>query len=444
MIEGKSAVTAHPATALEGAVSVPGDKSISHRALILGALAVGETVVHGLLEGEDVLATASAVRILGADVERREGGTWHLHGCGVGGLREPPDVLDLGNAGTGVRLLAGVAAGHPFTTFFRGDRSLSRRPMKRIIEPLESMGAAFVARSGGRLPMAVCGPETLLPVVHELAVPSAQVKSAVLLAGLHAPGRTTVVEGAGLRDHTERMLRAFGALVESEPDGDGRRRVTVTGHRDLAPARIHVPGDPSSAAFLAAAAAALPGASLRIANVGINPTRTGFFDTLEDMGAAVAFENRRETAGEPVADILVEGRGLRGIEVPPERAPTMIDEYPVLAVAASAAEGATVMRGLGELKVKESDRLAAIRDGLAANGVAVDDLEDGLVVHGAAGRPPGGGRVAARYDHRIAMAFLVMGLLARDAVTIDDASAIATSFPGFTGLLERLGADFSA
>ena len=443
MKQEASAVTARPAATLEGAVSVPGDKSISHRALILGALAVGETIVHGLLEGEDVLATASAVRLLGADVERRETGSWHIHGCGIGGLREPEGVLDMGNAGTGVRLLAGVAAGHPFTTFFSGDRSLSGRPMGRIIDPLEEMGARFLTRSGGRLPFAVTGGDPLLPLVHELKVPSAQVKSAVLLAGLHAPGNTTVIGEARIRDHTERMLRAFGASVETVFDERGRRLVTVTGHQELDPADVHVPGDPSSAAFLAAAAAALPGASLRISNVGVNPARTGFFDTLKDMGAGMSFVDCREMAGEPVADIVIEGGYLKGVEVPPERAPAMIDEYPVLAVVASAAEGRTVMRGLGELRFKESDRLAAISTGLVSNGVAVEDLEDGLVVHGAAGRPPGGGLVNVRLDHRIAMAFLVMGLLSRDGVAVDDTAAVNTSFPDFIGLLERLGAEFS-
>ena len=436
------AVIARPLAPFTGTARVPGDKSISHRSLILGALTVGETTVEGLLEGEDVLATASALRLMGAHVERDERGVWRINGCGVSGLKEADDVLDLGNAGTGVRLLCGVAAGHPFTTFLCGDRSLSRRPMGRVIEPLEEMGARFLGRSGGRLPLAVTGGDPLLPLHHELRVPSAQVKSAVLLAGLHAPGTTTVVERTPLRDHTERLLRAFGASLEIVPGENGRRSISIAGHPELVPVDIHVPGDPSSAAFLIGLGAALPGATLTVRHVGINPTRTGFFETLKDMGANLAFTDRRELAGEPVADITVEGTVLEGIEVPPERAPSMIDEYPVLAVIAATAEGPTAMRGLAELRVKESDRLAAVTAGLAANGVRVDEERSGLVVHGVAGRPPGGGCVAVNLDHRIAMAFLVMGLLSRDGVAIDDAGAMDTSFPGFTRLLEGLGAEF--
>ncbi len=438
------AVIARPLTPFTGTARVPGDKSISHRTLILGALTVGETTVEGLLEGEDVLATASAIRLLGAHVERDACGVWRINGCGISGLKEADDVLDLGNAGTGVRLLCGVAAGHPFTTFLCGDRSLSRRPMGRVIEPLEEMGARFLGRSGGRLPLAVTGGDPLLPLHHELRVPSAQVKSAVLLAGLHAPGTTTVVEKAPLRDHTERLLHAFGASLEIMPGVNGQRSISIAGHPELVPVDIHVPGDPSSAAFLIGLGAALPGAALTVRHVGINPTRTGFFETLRDMGANLGFINRREMAGEPVADITVEGTVLKGIEVPPERAPSMIDEYPVLAAIAATAEGRTVMRGLAELRVKESDRLAAVAAGLAANGVRVDEERDGLVVHGVAGRPPGGGCVAVNLDHRIAMAFLVMGLLSHDGVAIDDTGAIDTSFPGFTRLLEGLGAEFGA
>ncbi len=444
MNQPKRAVIARPMAPFTGAACVPGDKSISHRALILGALTVGETVVEGLLEGEDVLATAAAVRLLGARVERDACGVWRINGCGLCGLKEADDVLDLGNAGTGVRLLCGVAAGHPFTTFLCGDRSLSRRPMGRVISPLEEMGARFLGRSGGRLPLAVTGGDPLLPLHHELQVPSAQVKSAVLLAGLHAPGVTTVVERAPLRDHTERLLRAFGASLEIVPGASGARSISVAGQPELAPVDIHVPGDPSSAAFLIGLAAALPGAALTVRHVGINPTRTGFFETLVDMGANLEFSNRREMAGEPVADITVEGTVLTGTEAPVERAPSMIDEYPVLAAVAATARGRTVMRGLAELRVKESDRLAAVAAGLAANGVRVDEERDGLVVHGVAGRPPGGGSVAVNLDHRIAMAFLVLGLLSRDGVLVDDVGAIDTSFPGFTRLLEGLGAEFAA
>lgn len=444
-----SAIRAHaaPLTAtsvdqLQGRIRVPGDKSISHRALILGALTVGETVVHGLLEGEDVLATADAMRSLGADLQRSPEGTWHIHGCGVGGLAEPAGVLDMGNAGTGVRLLMGVVAGYPFTTFLTGDASLCRRPMGRVSKPLEGMGAQFLTRSQDRLPLAVTGGSPLLPMVYELSVPSAQVKSAVLLAGLHAPGVTTVIETVPTRDHTERMLRGFGADVSVEVDGAGRTIISLAGHQELKPTSIHVPGDPSSAAFPVVAAACLPGSQVCVEGLGINPMRIGLFDTLREMGAVVRFENEREEGGEPVADVHIEGRELKGVEVPPERAPSMIDEYPVLAVAAACASGRTVMRGLAELRVKESDRLAAVAKGLTDNGVSVEELDDGLIVTGNGGRPAGGGMVASQLDHRIAMAFLVLGMVSKDGVSIDDDAPIATSFPGFVELMTELGAGF--
>jgi len=420
---------------------VPGDKSMSHRALILGGLTVGETRITGLLEGEDILATALAMRAYGAEVERRGEGAWSVFGCGVGGLGEPAGVLDMGNAGTGVRLLMGVAAGHGFTSFFTGDASLRGRPMGRVARPLESMGARFLCRTGDRLPLAVTGRDDLIPMTYELPVPSAQVKSAVLLAGLHAPGTTSVIETEPTRDHTERMLRGFGATVSVETDGK-RRVIAVPGHQELTPASLHVPGDPSSAAFPLVAAACLPGSSVTITGIGINPMRTGLLETLREMGAKISLENERDEGGEPVADLHVEGALLQGVEVPAERAPTMIDEYPVLAVAAACAEGRTVMRGLQELRVKESDRLAAVATGLADNGVDVEELEDGLIVTGSGGKPTGGGSVAARLDHRIAMSFLVMGLLSKNGVTIDDAAPIETSFPGFVGLMEHLGAAF--
>ena len=444
MTQPTRAVIARPVTPFSGTVSVPGDKSISHRTLVLGGLAVGETTVRGLLEGEDVLATACAMKLLGAHVQRDACAVWRINGCGVSGLKEPDGVLDLGNAGTAARLLCGVAAGHTFTTFISGDSSLSRRPMKRVMEPLEEMGARFVCRNGNRLPMAVTGGDPLLPIHHELRVPSAQVKSAVLLAGLHAPGITTVVERAPLRDHSERLLRAFGAPLEIIEGVNGGRSISIAGHPELTPVDIHVPGDPSSAAFLVGLGAALPGVALTVKHVGINPTRTGFFETLEDMGANLSFINRRDVAGEPVADIVVEGTMLKGVEVPAERAPSLIDEYPVLAVIAASADGVTVMRGLAELRVKESDRLAATAAGLAANGVRVDEERDGLMVHGVAGRPRGGGCVAVNLDHRIAMAFLVMGLLSQKGVAIDDSGTIDTSFPGFLRLLQGLGAEFDA
>jgi len=433
-----------PAARLSGSLAVPGDKSISHRALILGGLTVGETLVAGLLEGEDVLATAAAMSAYGADLHRDDDGLWHIHGCGVGGLGEPAGMLDMGNAGTGVRLLMGVAAGHAFTSFFTGDASLCSRPMGRVMRPLEEMGTRFLARSGDRLPLAVTGANQVLPLVYRLPVPSAQVKSAVLLAGLHAPGVTTVIETEGTRDHTERMLRGFGAEVSVETDENGARHISVPGHQELRPTSIRVPGDPSSAAFPIVAAACIPGSSVVVEGVGINPMRTGLFDSLRDMGAVLRFTNQRDEGGEPVADIEIEGAELKGVEIPPERAPTMIDEYPVLAVAASCAEGETVMRGLAELRVKESDRLAAVATGMSDNGVAVEELPDGLIVTGRAGRPQGGGTVAARLDHRIAMAFLVLGLLSRDGVTIDDVSPIETSFPGFADLMTGLGAEFEA
>jgi 3-phosphoshikimate 1-carboxyvinyltransferase len=424
---------------LAGCLRVPGDKSISHRALILGGLAVGRTRVKGLLEGEDVLRTAAAMRAYGAAVERDGDGIWVIDGAGVGGLAEPPDVLDLGNSGTSARLLLGVAASHPVTTFMTGDASLRRRPMARAAEPLTRMGARIVAREGCRLPLAVTGAASPLPLEYRLPVPSAQVKSAVLLAGLNAPGETTVIEPAPTRDHTERMLRHFGGLVEVTDRDDGRR-ITVQGQPELRGADLAVPGDPSSAAFPAVAALIVPGSELLIEGVGVNPLRAGLFETLREMGAAIELRNHRIDGGEPIADLAVAASRLSGVEVPAARAPSMIDEYPILAVAAAFAEGRTVMRGLAELRVKESDRLAAIAEGLARCGVAVAVDGDTLTVEGK-GRPPtGGAAIATRLDHRIAMSFLVLGLGAQAPVGIDDASPIDTSFPGFAALMQGLGA----
>lgn len=434
------ALTARAAGPLRGEARVPGDKSISHRALMLAALAVGETTVTGLLEGEDVLRTAQAMRALGAGVTRLGAGAWRVHGRGVGGLAEPEDILDMGNAGTGARLLLGVLAGHAFTAFLTGDGSLRRRPMGRVTGPLGRMGARFVARGGGRLPLAVTGSDALVPVVYELPVASAQVKSAVLLAGLAAPGETTVIEPQPSRDHTEHMLRHFGVPVRVEDRPGGARAITVTGQVELAARDLDVPADPSSAAFPAVAALIVPGSEVRLPGVNANPLRFGLFQTLKEMGADIAVENTRTQAGEPVADLVVRASALKGIEVPPERAPAMIDEYPVLAVAAACADGTTRMTGLAELRVKESDRLAAMARGLAACGVAVEEGPDSLVVHGR-GRPAGGARIEVALDHRIAMAFLVLGLAARQPVTIDDAAAIGTSFPGFAGLMNGLGAE---
>ncbi len=437
-------LAAHPADGLSGSVEVPGDKSISHRSLMLGGLAVGETTVTGLLEGEDVLATADAMRALGADIERGGDGVWHVWGRGVGGLKEPDDIIDLGNSGTGVRLLMGVAAGHPFTTTFTGDASLRRRPMGRIARPLEDMGAVFRGREGDRLPMSVTGMATLLPIDYETPVASAQIKSAVLLAGLHAPGITSVIERSQSRDHSERMLRAFGAQVTVNSRDDGATVISLAGQPELQATHIVVPGDPSSAAFPLVAAAILPGADVTITGVGVNPLRAGLITTLLEMGADLTLTNEREEGGEPVADIHVRGGALHGVEVPADRAPTMIDEYPILAVAAAVAEGRSEMRGLAELRVKESDRLAAMAAGLKAGGVDVEELDDGLVIEGAAGRVPGGTNqpVATHLDHRIAMSFLILGLYAQAPVTIDDGAPVATSFPNFMPLMTELGARF--
>jgi 3-phosphoshikimate 1-carboxyvinyltransferase len=421
---------------------VPGDKSISHRALIFGALAVGESTVSGLLEGEDVLRTAAALRALGAEVTTGGGpqAVYRIRGVGVGGLGEPDDVLDMGNSGTGARLLMGLVASHPIVSFFTGDASLRRRPMARVAEPLERIGARFVARQGIRLPLAVVGTPEPLPIEYRLPVASAQVKSAVLLAGLNAPGRTTVIEPEPTRDHTERMLAYFGARVTVDTAPDGSRAIALDGQPELEPRHVAVPGDPSSAAFAAVAAAIVPGSAVTIERVGVNVLRCGLFETLIEMGAELAFSNRREEGGEPVADLSVRYRPLKGVGVPPGRAPRMIDEFPILAVAAAFAAGTTEIRGARELRVKESDRIAAMARGLAACGVAVEELEDGLIVRGSGRPPPGGARVATRMDHRIAMSFLVLGCGAAAPVEIDDARMIDTSFPGFAALMNGLGA----
>lgn len=428
---------------LSGHAKVPGDKSISHRALMFGALAVGESTVEGLLEGEDVLRTAEAMRRLGADVVRRPDGVWVLHGRGVGGLAEPSDVLDMGNAGTGARLLMGLVATHPFTSIFTGDASLRSRPMKRVSDPLSQMGAGFVGRSGGRLPMAVIGTASPIPITYELPVPSAQVKSAVLLAGLNTPGRTTVIEQEATRDHTELMLTGFGAEVTVELLGNGGRAISVKGHPELTGRSVKVPADPSSAAFPAVAGLLVPDSNITLTGVGTNPLRCGLFLTLQEMGADIAFTNARVEAGEPVADLVVRSSELKGVDVPAERAPSMIDEYPVLAVAASFARGITRMRGLSELRVKESDRLAAVARGLEACGVKFEIDGDDLIVHGDGSIPEGGATIGVNLDHRIGMSFLVMGMASRRPVQIDDASAIDTSFPGFADLMNSLGAKMS-
>ncbi len=422
---------------------MPGDKSISHRALMFGALAVGESRIAGLLEGDDVLRTAAAMRLLGAEVERLADGTWRLFGCGVGGLREPESILDLGNAGTGARLMMGLVATHPFTTFFTGDASLRSRPMRRVTEPLSRMGARFETRSGGRLPCAVIGATDPLPIRFTLPVASAQVKSAILLAGLNTPGETTVIEREATRDHTERMLRTFGAVVTTAPAEGGGLAISVTGYPELTGRSILVPADPSSAAFPAVAALIVPGSQIRLEGVGMNPLRIGLYQTLQEMDADIRIENPREENGEPVADLLVRASTLRGVEVPAERAPSMIDEYPILAVAASFARGTTRMHGLGELRVKESDRFSAMLEGLSACGVSVEAEGDTLIVHGTGTPPQGGVTVPVRLDHRIAMSFLVLGMAANTTVSVDDAEPIDTSFPGFAALMNDLGANLT-
>jgi len=436
-----SSLAALPSNGLRGDFRVPGDKSISHRALMFGALAVGETCIEGLLEGEDVLRTATALRALGAKVEQDAPGRWRVAGRGIGGFAEPEDVLDFGNAGTGARLMLGLLAGQPITSFLTGDASLRSRPMGRVMQPLERMGVRFVGRDGGRLPLAVTGPETLLPLEYRLPVPSAQVKSAILLAGLAAPGETVVVEPEPTRDHSERMLRHFGAEVAVEDGPDGRR-IVLTGQPELSAAPISVPADPSSAAFPVVAAMLLPDSEVRLKGVCLNPLRDGLYRTLLEMGGDITEEDRRLEAGETVADLVVRTSSLRGIEVPAERAASMIDEYPVLAMAAACAEGMTVMRGIAELRVKESDRLGGVARGLAACGVQVEEGPDSLIVHGRGGRPQGGATVQAALDHRMAMSFLVLGLASEQPVTIDDVGPIATSFPGFVESMERLGARF--
>jgi 3-phosphoshikimate 1-carboxyvinyltransferase len=430
---------ARPSGPLTGRVRVPGDKSISHRALILGASAVGETTVEGLLEAEDVLASAEALRAMGAEIDRDADGIWRICGPGVGGLRTPDSPLDLGNSGTGVRLLMGLVATQPITVTFTGDASLRRRPMARVLEPLRRMGARCEAQSGDRLPITIHGAQDPLPIDYRLPVASAQVKSAILLAGLNTPGRTGVIEAKPTRDHTERMAIGFGAEIAVADLDDGARHISITGHPELRPQALHVPADPSSAAFAMVAALITDGSDITIENVMINPTRNGLITSLQEMGGAIELIEPREIGGETIADLRVCSGRLEGITVPPERAPSMIDEYPVLAVAAACAGGATRMRGLEELRVKESDRLAAVAAGLAACGANCEIEGDDLIVHG--GPVPGGGPVETEMDHRIAMAFLVLGLASDQGVSVDDGAMIATSFPDFTGLMAALGAD---
>ncbi|NBB98505.1 MAG: 3-phosphoshikimate 1-carboxyvinyltransferase [Alphaproteobacteria bacterium] len=426
---------------LSGVAEVPGDKSISHRALILGALSVGETRVTGLLEGQDVLDTAAAMRAFGAEVTQHGPGDWTVHGVGVGGFAEPDRVIDCGNSGTGVRLIMGAMATTGIAATFTGDASLVKRPMGRVTDPLALFGAQAVGRDGGRLPMTVVGAANPVPVRYRVPMPSAQVKSAVLLAGLNAPGQTVVIEAEPTRDHTERMLRGFGAELTVE-DTDGGRVITLTGQPELTGQTVAVPRDPSSAAFPVCAALMVQDSNILVPGVSQNPTRNGIFLTLQEMGADLVMENPRAEGGEPVADLRVRFGPLKGINVPPARAASMIDEYPILAALAATADGTTVMTGIKELRVKESDRIDAMARGLEACGVRVEETEDSLTVHGM-DDVPGGATVASHLDHRIAMAFLCLGMASRQPITVDDASPIATSFPVFEPLMTDLGASIS-
>jgi len=427
-----------PSAPLRGTIAVPGDKSISHRSLLLGACAVGETHITGLLEGEDVLATAAAMRAMGADVGRLGDGEWRVNGVGIGGLLQPESAIDCGNSGTSARLLMGLVASHGITTSFTGDASLSKRPMGRVIDPLSEMGAKFTASPGGRFPLMLEGAHPAVPITYRLPVASAQVKSAVLLAGLNTPGITTVIEPVPTRDHSERMLRGFGAKLDVG-DEDGARVIRLTGQTDLQPQDIVVPGDPSSAAFFMVAATLVEGSDLTIRNVGMNPTRAGLVGVLRQMGANIEEVDAREVGGEPVADLRVRYAPLTGIEVDPSVAPSMIDEFPVLFVAAALAQGTTVTRGLEELRVKESDRLATMAAALETIGAPVEENEDGLTIHGTGGEPLRGSanaRGKTHLDHRIAMSMAVAGLASREGVEVDDTSPIATSFPNFMELLD--------
>lgn len=430
-----------PTGPLAGTIRVPGDKSISHRALMLSALAVGESRISGLLEGEDVMATAAAMRAMGADIERSQNGEWRVHGVGVGALLQPQSALDMGNSGTSTRLLMGLIASHAITATFTGDASLSKRPMGRVIEPLSEMGADITASPGGRLPLMLRGAAPSVPITYRLPVASAQVKSAVLLAGLNTAGITTVIEPVPTRDHSERMLAGFGAELTVEHESDGTRIIRIRGEAELRPQIIDVPGDPSSAAFFIVAALLVPGSDVIIENVGLNPTRAGLVEVLRAMGGAIESMNPREVGGEPVADLHVRHSALTGIDVDPAVAPSMIDEFPVLFVAAALAQGRTITSGLDELRVKESDRLAVMATALKAVGARVTETPDGLIIDGTGGDPlPGGANapIATHLDHRIAMSMAIAGLASRAGVDVDDTSPIATSFPNFQAMLDSL------
>jgi 3-phosphoshikimate 1-carboxyvinyltransferase len=436
-------MTSHKSGPLRGQADVPGDKSISHRSLILGALSLGETRIQGLLEGDDVLDTGKAMQAFGAEVINHGGGAWSVHGVGVGGFAEPDHVIDCGNSGTGVRLIMGAMATSPIAATFTGDGSLNKRPMGRVTDPLALFGAQSYGRSEGRLPLTLIGAAQALPVRYEVPMPSAQVKSAVLLAGLNAPGQTVVIEKEATRDHTERMLVGFGAELTVEQT-DAGRVITLTGQPELRPQDIIVPRDPSSAAFPVCAALIVEGSDVLVPNIGLNPTRAGLFYTLQEMGADLTFENMREEGGEPVADLRAKySPDMQGIAVPPERAASMIDEYPILSVVASFAHGVTRMHGVKELRVKESDRIEAMATGLRAAGVTVQDGPDWWHVHGLGGAVKGGALAATHLDHRIAMSFLILGMGAREGMSIDDGGPVATSFPIFEPLMAALGASIA-
>jgi len=425
---------------LAGSATIPGDKSISHRAIMFGALAMGETTIGGLLEGEDVLCTAAAMRAMGAKIENRGKGLWRVNGVGIGGLHEPDQVLDMGNSGTSTRLLMGLVGGHNISATFTGDASLVKRPMRRVIKPLQMMGAKFLGRSNGRLPLTVQGAKDALAIEYRLPVASAQVKSAIMLAGLNAAGRTTIIEDHPTRDHSENMLRHFGAKVDVEEVGSGSRAISLCGYQELSGREVIVPRDPSSAAFAVVAALINEGSEISLPRIGINETRIGLFTTLQEMGADIEFINKRVEGGEQVADIHVKaGEVLQGIDVPEDRVPSMIDEFPILAIAASCAQGTTKMTGLKELRVKESDRLLMMANGLTACGVSLEMGDDYLIIHGNGKAPVGGARIETALDHRIAMSFLVLGSVSDEPIEIDDGSPIKTSFPNFIELMNGLG-----
>jgi 3-phosphoshikimate 1-carboxyvinyltransferase len=440
-----TAICSNPSNSLNGSITVPGDKSISHRALMIGTLAIGETIIHGLLESEDVKATIKAMRQLGADIRQTDGPDgklWHIFGRGIGGIVEPNNVLDLGNSGTAARLIIGIIASHNITATIIGDPSLSSRPMQRVLDPLRNIGAQFVVRAGDKLPITVNGTNQALPNNITLKVASAQVKSAVLLAGLNASGHTVLIEPRPSRDHTERMLSYFGAELSTEEIGNGSRKITLVGQPELTGRKINVPGDISSAAFLIVGALITPGSNLKIKNVGINPLRTGLLDSLKEMGANLKILKVRENSSEQIADIQIKYKQLKGITIPAARVPSMIDEYPILSIAASVAQGTSVFEGVGELRVKESDRLTAMAEGLKNCGVMTKTTTNSLTIAGTGGDPlDGGATIASQLDHRIAMSYLILGLVSKNPITIDDGDPIETSFPGFINLMNQLGAN---